>query len=99
MGQNCHVGGGVRWLLQTPAYQGYIAKFDANGEYVFDRAIGGRGDSVEVMDLKTAAVGSYTGTMRFAARMTPRAISTAAATSACTRSTARSAGWASWAIG
>ncbi|GEN06982.1 hypothetical protein MFU01_20190 [Myxococcus fulvus] len=55
VGQNCNVGGGVRWLLQTPAYQGYIAKFDAKGEYVFDRAIGGRGDSVEVMDLKTAS--------------------------------------------
>ncbi|NTX34377.1 hypothetical protein HUA78_08005 [Myxococcus sp. CA033] len=55
VGLNCNVGGGVRWVLEVPGWQGYIAKFDANGDYVFDRAIGGRGDRVEVMDLKTSS--------------------------------------------
>jgi hypothetical protein len=50
VGNGCNMGGGPLWEL-TQGEQGFIAKFDALGEYVFSRAIGGRGDSVSVRDL------------------------------------------------
>lgn len=50
VGNGCNLGGGPLWEVDERS-QGFIAKFDALGEYVFARAIGGRGDSVIVRDL------------------------------------------------
>jgi hypothetical protein len=51
VGNGCNIGGGPLWEITIGGEQGFIAKFDALGEYVFSRAIGGRGDSVSVQDL------------------------------------------------
>ncbi len=51
VGNGCNIGGGPLWELKVGGEQGFIAKFDALGEYVFSRAIGGRGDSVSVRDM------------------------------------------------
>ncbi|ATB32827.1 hypothetical protein [Melittangium boletus] len=50
VGNGCNLGGGPLWEV-TSWEQGFIAKFDALGEYVFSRAIGGRGDQVNVRDM------------------------------------------------
>jgi hypothetical protein len=51
VGNGCNIGGGPLWEVKIGGEQGFIAKFDALGEYVFSRAIGGRGDSVYVKDM------------------------------------------------
>ncbi|WP_257459365.1 hypothetical protein [Archangium lipolyticum] len=52
--KGCNIGGGPLWEVNDRA-QGFIAKFDALGEYVFSRAIGGKGDLVVVNDLAVTA--------------------------------------------
>ncbi len=54
VGKGCNIGGGPLWEINDRS-QGFIARFDALGEYVFSRAIGGRGDLVIVHDLAVTA--------------------------------------------